>query len=230
MREFLSRPRRYFPPMVADLPAVMKSAFLFFILALGLAARASELPAFESDVAADRWLRANSAYYRTMATAVDGRTGYRIRTSKKLKSGGVVTWEKGKPVIELSAVLAGPERVGILIFELTNCFQAPQHQEVDQAATAGKIRSAREYGLLHEVIELDGLRHHRLVLVELDALLHGIPPEMFRWISSTPNLNKLDDYQLPYAYDYLKAQRANGHTQLYYDWFGRNAGRGREEK
>ncbi|HEV7401802.1 MAG TPA: hypothetical protein VGO11_02705, partial [Chthoniobacteraceae bacterium] len=128
-----------------------------------------------------------------------------------------------KPVIELGARLAGAERVGILIFELTNCFQAPQHQEVDHAAGTGKIKTAREFGLLHEIVELDGLRHHRRVLEELDALLHGIPLEMFRWISSNPGLARLDDYHLPYAFDYLKAQSANGHTQLYYDWFPKQA-------
>jgi hypothetical protein len=202
----------------------MRFVILIFIVATGLTAGAAELPDFASDAAADRWLRAASAYYRTMAAAVDSRTGYRFRSSKKL-AGGVVTWEQGKPVIELGDALAGAERVSILIFELTNCFQAPQHQEIDHAAGAGKIKTAREFGLFHEVVELDGLRHHRRVLEELDATLHGIPPEMFRWISSTPGLRKLDDYQLPYAYDYLKAQSANGHTQLYYDWFPRQVRR-----
>jgi hypothetical protein len=202
----------------------MRSLILLFLLTAGLSASAAEWPAFASDAAADRWLRAHSPYYRTMAAAVDARTGYTFRTSKRL-AGGVVTWEKGKPVIELGAALAGAERVSILIFELTNCFQAPQHQEVDHAAGAGKIKTAREFGLLHEIVELDGLRHHRRVLEELDAGLHGIPPELFRWISSTPGLRKLDDYQIPFAFDYLNAQSANGHTQLYYDWFPRQARR-----
>jgi hypothetical protein len=210
-------------------PGFMRSVFLCFILATSLGAAAADLPVFASDAAADRWLRANSAYYRTMAAAVEGRTGYSFRTSKKL-SGGVVTWEKGKPVIELGAALAGPERVSVLIFELTNCFQAPQHQEVDNEAGAGKIKTAREFGMLHEIVELDGLRHHRRVLEELDARLHGIPAEMFQWISSTPGLRKLDDYQLPYAFDYLKAQSANGHTQLYYEWFPRQVRNGTKKR
>ena len=125
----------------------------------------------------------------------------------------------------MGASLTGPERVSILIFELTNCYQAPQHQEVDRAASSGKIKTAREFGLLHEAVELDGLRHHRRVLEQLDATLHGIPPEMYRWISSNPGLRKLDDYQIPYAFDYFKAQSANGHTQLYYEWFARQAPR-----
>lgn len=205
----------------------MKLLFLFILLAV--TARAAEFPIFNSDAAADRWLRANSTYYRTMAVAVDSRTGYSIRTARK-GSGGVVTWEKGKPVIELSAALTGPKRIGILIFELTNCFQAPQHQEVDRAAQAGEIKTAREFGLRHEIVEYDGLRHYRRVLEELDATLHGVPSEIFRWISSTPGLNKLDDYQLPYAFDYLKAQAASGHTQLYDAWFNREARRPRGKK
>ena len=69
----------------------MRGAILFLALATSLVANAGELPVFASDIAADRWLRATSAYYRTMATAVDSRTGYSFRTSRKI-IGGVVTW------------------------------------------------------------------------------------------------------------------------------------------
>ena len=206
----------------------MKLLLLFLFLAGGPLARAAEFPAFESDAAADTWLRANSEYYRTMATAVDHRTGYSFRTAKNL-SGGVVTWEKDKPVIVLSSALTGAHRVSVLIFELTNCFQAPQHQEVDRSARTGKIKTAREFGVLHEIVELDGLRHHRRVLEELDAAMHGIPVDMFRWVSSnSEDFTKLDDYQLPYAFDYVKAQEASGHTQQYYEWFPRQARGGKK--
>ena len=135
----------------------------------------------------------------------------------------------GRVVVGLVGVLGaeGAERVSVLIFELTNCYQAPQHQEVDHAAGAGKIKTAREFGLLHEVVELDGLRHHRRVLEELDTVVHGVPVEMFRWLSSNRDLAKLNDYQVPYAFEYLKAQEANGHTQQYYDWFPKQAKRGK---
>jgi hypothetical protein len=36
-------------------------------------------------------------------------------------------------------------------------------------------------------------------------------------------LNKLGDYELPYAYDYIKAQESGGHTRHYHEWFYRQS-------
>ena len=168
----------------------------------------------------DQWLRQQSAYYRKMASAVDADVGYSIRGSDKLAM-GMVQWEEGKMVIELGNALTGAKRMSVLVFELTNAFQSPQHREIDRGATEGRITTAREFGVLHELIELDGLRHHRTVLAELERPLGSIPAEMLRWIN--PKLNKLSDYAVPYAHDYIKAQEASGHTAHYHSWFPRQA-------
>jgi hypothetical protein len=131
----------------------------------------------------------------------------------------MVRWESGKLVIELGNSLAGAKRTSILIFELTNAYQDSQHREIDRGATEGRITTAREFGILHELVELDGLRHHRVVLEELDRRLQGIPADMFRWLS--PKAVKLSDYEVPFAHDYIKAQEASGHTNHYYEWFPR---------
>ncbi len=181
---------------------------------------ALNLPAFDSDISADQWLREHSGYYRMMATEVDHKTGYSFARSSKI-AGGNVKMEAGKLVIELSDAISGAKRLSILIFEMTNCYQHPQHKEIDDAAAGGRITNAREFGMLHELVELDGLRHHRLVLDDLDRELKGIPAEMLQWIN--PKLQKLSDYNLPFAYDYMKAQEKGGHTQHYYDWFPKQA-------
>lgn len=198
----------------------MRAILTFFLLTLSAAAHASDLPTFDSDAAADKWLRESSPYYRIMASNIDSRTGYSFRRSDRLP-GGTVYSESGKPVIELSNSLSGAKRISILIFELTNVYQNSQHQEIDRGAAEGRITTAREFGILHELVEMDGLRHHRVVLEELDRRLQGIPAEMLRWIN--PRLNKLSDYNLPFAYDYIKAQEAGGHTKHYHEWFPRQA-------
>ena len=103
---------------------------------------ASELPTFESDPAADLWLRENSPYYRMMASNVNARSSYSFRTSDKI-TGGMAFWESGKAVIELSHSLTGAKRLSILIFELTNLYQSRQHQEIDRGAAEGSHGALR---------------------------------------------------------------------------------------
>lgn len=194
-------------------------AFLLFLLAAAIV-HAGNPPDFPSDTAADQWLREASPYYRMMAAQVEARSPYAFRSSSELTA-GMVRWESGKLIIELSDALTGPKRLSILIFELTNAYQDAQHREVDAGANAGRIATPREFGILHELIEFDGLRHHRAVLAELDRKIGGIPAPMLQWIN--PRLNKLADYELPYAYDYIKAQESGGHTKHYHEWFHRQA-------
>lgn len=196
----------------------MKTRALTFLglLVLTTGALFGALPSFDSDVAADHWLREHSGYYRMMATEVEHKTGYSFARSSNI-AGGNVKMEGGKLVIELSDAISGAKHISILIFEMTNCFQHPQHKEIDEAVASGRITNAREFGMLHELVELNGLRHHRLVLEDLDRELKGIPAEMLQRIN--PKLQKLSDYNLPFAYDYMKAQEKGGHTQHYYDWF-----------
>lgn len=200
----------------------MKSLLLIFIVVVTLSRVAifAALPEFESDISSDQWLRKNSDYYRMMATEVEHKPGYSFTHSSQIV-GGNVKMDAGKLVIELSDSISGAKRLSILIFEMTNCYQHFQHKEIDEAAASGRITSAREFGMLHELVELDGLRHHRLVLEDLDRELKGIPAEMLQWIN--PKLQRLSDYNLPFAYDHIKAQETGGHTKHYHDWFPKQA-------
>lgn len=191
---------------------------LLVLLLFCLAALTSrgELPRFESDLAIDAWLRASSPYYAAMAAEVDRRGGYKFRASATHPK-GLVLHENGQRYIELNDALTGAERVSILIFELTNAHQELRHHEVDARARDGRISDPIHFGLLHELVEYDGLRHHRRVLAELDKLVGGIPREMLLWIN--PEFTTFASYELPYAFTYIEAQAQSGHTAHYHRWF-----------
>lgn len=98
-----------------------------------------------------------------MGKEIETHGGYKFRPCK-LRFHGNVTMENGQRFIELADELAGAERVSVLIFEMTNAWQAPKHESVEADAHSGKIGTVRKFGLWHEAIELDGLRLHRTVL------------------------------------------------------------------
>jgi hypothetical protein len=170
-----------------------------------------ELPSFASDQEADAWLRSKSPFYDSMAREVDGRGGYTFCSWDQPR--GTVVHKNGTKYIQLNPDLKGGERLSILIFELTNAFQGTKHIEIDQRARTGVIENAEVFALRHELIEYDGLRYHRNVLVELEKPTGGIPPEMLTWID--PGLTTLDSYSLPLAHDYLESQNKGGHTDHY---------------
>jgi hypothetical protein len=198
--------------------AILIGLLLLFATAAMSVAQADELPVFATDMAADKWLRENSDYYRMMAASVDARSGYSIWRADLPFVGNVCT-EAGKLVIELDNTLTGDKRVSVLIFEMTNAYQAPRHQDIDQGVRDTRITSPQEFGRLHELVEFDGLRHQRVVFEELDSRLQGVPAEMLQWQGSTAT--RLSEYELPLVDDYLKAQQASGHTRHYHEWFYR---------
>ena len=171
----------------------------------------SNLPLFADDNAADNWLRLTSPFYHSMAKTVDERGGYAFRSWDQPR--GIVVQENGTRYIQLGRDLQGGARVSILIFEMTNAFQAPKHIEIDQRARTAEIGDADMFALRHELIEYDGLRYHRDVLVELEKTIGAIPREMLTWIN--PKLTTLDSYRLPLAHDYLESQNKSGHTDHY---------------
>ncbi|MEO8351565.1 MAG: hypothetical protein ABI680_07530 [Chthoniobacteraceae bacterium] len=200
---------------------------LVFLLAHGAMAGDAGWPEFASDEARDQWLRARSPFYRSMAEAIDRNGGYRFRTGTEHPM-GVVTYENGQRFIELHDSLKDPKRLSILAFEITNAFQQPKHDEIDAAARAGTLTSAREFGIRHELIELDGLRLHRRVLVELEAATDQLSVEMLDWIS--PGQTTLKTYEVPFAHDFIKAQESGGHTAHYWKWFERQVEMGRAQR
>ena len=173
---------------------------------------AAGLPDFESDRQADQWLREHSARYLNMAEGADRRGGYTIGRAVEAPA-GLAYFKDGRGYIELNDALKGAHRVSVLIFEVTNLHQEPRHQEVADRVRRGELNNPAAFGLLRETIEYDGLRLHRNVLVELKPVLGTVPPEMITWASSTAK--SFDEYQLPFAYDYMKAQEASGHTAHY---------------
>ena len=185
-------------------------------LFLRLSAAGQELPAFESDRQADGWLRAHSPAYRGMAEAVDRSGGYTIGRTTEMP-GGVAYFKDGRGYLELNDALKGAHRTSVLIFELTNLYQEPRHREVADHVRRGELNDPAVFALWRETIEYDGLRLHLDVLRELKPVLDTVPPEMITWVSSTAR--SFAEYQLPFAYDYLKAQAASGHTAHYLQLF-----------
>jgi hypothetical protein len=175
-------------------------------------AGAAELPVFESDQEADRWLREHCPLYRRFAETVDKRGGYTISRTTEYP-GGVAYFKEGRGYIQLNDVLKGAHRVSVLMFEMTNLYQERRHQDVADRVRRGELNNPPVFGLWRESIEYDGLRMHRDMLLELKPALGTIPPAMITWVSSTAKT--FAEYQLPYAYDYLKAQEASGHTAHY---------------
>ncbi len=173
---------------------------------------AEGLPDFESDQEADRWLRAQSPRYRSMAEGVDRNGGYTIGRTTEMP-GGVAYFKGGRGYIELNDTVKGAHRVSLLIFELTNLHQEPRHREVTDRVRQGKLNTPAVFALLREAIECDGLRLHYDVLADLQPVLGAVPPAMITWASS--NAKSFAAYRPPFVYDYLKAQEASGHTAHY---------------
>ncbi len=109
------------------------------------------LPCFADDNEADKWLRSVSPFYDSMAKEVETLGGYAFRSWNQPR--GIVVHENGTRYIQLGDDLKGGERVSILIFEMTNAFQAPKHIEIDQRARTGEIADAEMFALRHELIE-----------------------------------------------------------------------------
>ncbi len=193
----------------------MKNTPLIIAALITAAASTAELPTFPNDEDADAWLRAKSPFYAYMAEDVDTRGGYTFRSWDQPR--GIVCHEGGIRFIQMSPDLKGGARLSILIFEITNAFQEAKHKEIDQRARTGAIKDAEVFAIRHELIEYDGLRYHRDVLVELDRVVGGIPREMLTWIN--PPLTTIDSYLLPLAHDYLEAQNKGGHTDHYRTYF-----------
>jgi hypothetical protein len=190
-----------------------------FLIIPAVQVHAASLPAFDADHAAHLWLRKHSPYYNLMTEEVERRGSIAFGVLED-RSGGMMESGAGQAQrrILLSKDLKGAGRLSIQIFELTNAYQQRLHEEVDQRARSGAIGTPTEFGLLHELIEYDGLRYHRLVLAELNAVLEdGIPREMLTWIN--PKLTDLASYELPLAFEYVKGQAESGHTAHYHEWF-----------
>lgn len=189
---------------------------VLLLVLLPFLARAASLPEFSSDQDADRWFREHSSSYRNMAEVVEAAGGYTIGVTEEMP-GGVAYYKGGRGYIELNNTLKGPHRFSILIFEVTNLYQEKKHRQVTDRVRRGEIEIPTEFAMLRESIEYDGIHLHYKVLKELEPVLDSIPAEMITWLSSTAKTYA--GYQVPCAYEYMKAQLASGHTSHYVKLF-----------
>lgn len=178
--------------------------------------RAAPLPEFASDQQADAWFRQSSGAYRKMAEAVDRAGGYTFEAVADMPA-GLAYFKDGHGHIGLNGSLKGPRRYTILVFELTNLYQEDRHQEVANRVRRGELNDAAVFALMREMIEYDSIRLHYKVLLDINPLLDPVPPEMITCLSSTAR--NFAEYDVPYAYDYIKAQQASGHTAHYLKLF-----------
>lgn len=172
-------------------------------------------PEWTADRAIDTWLREKSPYYKSMADNVGGSGGYEFRVTNR-----EIPWlaiEAGIRYIELPDKLRGPERVSQIIAAIGNLLQYPKHAEIDEEVKAGKIDSAAEFAILHELVEFDGLRLHRQVLEEIAKDLGGVPKEMYRWINARSAGGLI--YEIPMLYDFIKTCEASGRFARYKERF-----------
>lgn len=205
--------------VIQILRTLPKLPICFAILFLALAfSAAAAFPTFATDITADQWLREKSASYRKMAETVDGRGGYQfIKTVDFPKA--VAIRDGHQRFIALNDRIQGAERVSTIVFELTNLFQDDKHTEVDWDIVHGRIQDASHYAILREAIECDGLRLHRTVLTELEAVIGTIPPEMLRFVGHQ-NSN-LASYGIPLAYDVIQGSRRSGHSKVHRERFAK---------
>jgi hypothetical protein len=200
----------------------MKTRFFTFLFALflccPLAADESvadiDLAACKDNELIDAFLREASPFYAALARIVEFHGGYEISDRQGVAAG---LWNAGAKKIELNPDLAGAHRVSIVAFEMTNAYQQRLHSEVDMAVGAGEITTETEFALRHELVEYDGLRLHREILVEIEAHLGKLPSEFF--FTSNPRPDSVAKYQLPLVMDFLRQMKASGHTAYYYQWF-----------
>jgi len=168
----------------------------------------------KDNAAIDAFLRKASPFYSAMARIVEFHGGFQIADREGV-SGGL--WSAGERMIYLNPQLAGAHRVSIVAFEMTNAYQDRLHREVDMAVAAGEITTKTEFALRQELVEYDGLRLHREMLVEIENHLGKIPSEFFFTVNPKPE--SVAKYQLPLVMDFLKQMQASGHTAYYYQWF-----------
>ena len=193
---------------------------LLFTLFLPADLAAAEPPAqldfvtCKDNTAIDAFLRKASPLYSAMARIVEFRGGYAIADREGVRGG---QWNAADRTILVNPRLAGAHRASLIAFEMTNAYQEPVHREVDTAVVAGEITTKTEFALRLELIEYDGLRLHREMLVEIENHLGQIPPEFF--FVSNPKPASVAKYQLPFVMDFLKQMKASGHAESYYEWF-----------
>jgi hypothetical protein len=200
----------------------MKTVPLILLLALFLQdpSAAAEPPAqpdlatCKDNAALDAYLRKVSPLYNAMSRLVEFHGGYTIGDREGV-SGGL--WNAVDRTIHVNPQLAGAHRASIIAFEMTNAYQDRLHREVDMAVVSGEITTKTEFALRQELIEYDGLRLHREILLEIENQLGKLPPEFF--FVSHPKPESVARYQLPLVMDFLKQMSASGHTAFYYQWF-----------
>jgi hypothetical protein len=184
----------------------MRSIIYILLVLAGcsaIGARAG-LPSFDTDDAADHWLRSSSQAFHAMASFVDDRGGYIYRDSASQAPGAALS-ENGQRIIELSTSLKGPERVSTMIFEVTNHFQEDKQIEIEEDVMSGEITDAGEFAMRVALVEYDGLTLHRNVIADLQRTCGPLPAGLLSWID--PESRDVAKHELPGAFDAISYQR-----------------------
>lgn len=190
---------------------------LLLVFGLGAASVFAELPAFDSDAAADRWLRETSPHYHDMAAILDQAGGYDIVSTTVYPRSMMVMTEGHRPSLQLNDASQGPTRLTLMIFEFCNASQAAKFQEIATEVQAGHIKDASEYAILHMLIEMESLHRHRQILADLDAATQDLPAAMFQCFR--PEVTRFSSYELPTAYDYIRSRQGSDYRRYYEQWF-----------
>jgi len=165
-----------------------------------------DLATCKDNAAIDTFLRKASPLYNAMARIVEFQGGYEVADKTDIPAG---EWNPAERKICVNSLLAGPHRVSIVAFEMTNAYQQRLHAEIDMAVVAREITTKTEFALRHELVEYDGLRLHREILIEIEKHLGKVPPEFF-FMAGSPKPDSVAKYQLPLVMDFLKDMKAKG--------------------
>jgi hypothetical protein len=192
----------------------------------GMTARArSQMPEFEKDRDIDAWLQSSSTRYRRMVELVNQRGGFEIHRASEVNEGGKITPipkafsynDNGQRKIILNPKLQQGAAASMIIFEVTNLFQEDRHTEINNDAMTGKITCGDEYAILRQLVEFDGLRHHRDVLSELQATTGTLSPDFFSVFPTSART--LENHELPSVYFLIKSEKHSGHRAYYLSTF-----------
>ena len=193
----------------------------------------SQMPEFEKDGDIHEWLQANSKRYRRMAESIDQRGGFEIHRATEINEDGRITPisnafsynDHGQRKVVLNPKLKQGAAASMIVFEVTNLFQEDRHTEINNDAITGKITCGDEYAILRQLVEFDGLRHHRDVLTELQANSGTLSPDFFSVFPTSART--LEKHELPSVYFLIKSEKHSGHRAYYLTTFERLTSRGK---
>lgn len=147
----------------------------------------------------DDWAQRWSPTYERVSRPLRHSPGIESAAAKEIKS---TLLPKSKQPVDAS------EAASVMILRIVHESQEGKRGAIDIAASQKEVWSSGEFAILHIMVDLDCLRLHRQILYEIDTRAGPLPPRMWQWIN--PRVESLRDYNVPFAYDWMKEARADG--------------------